>query len=784
MRQLQPGFDPYDDTSGLFGSIAKAVGGAAKGVAKGVTSVVKPVAKVVSSGAKTVANEIGKGQKLLGKVPVIGAGLKGISTLALSPFELSLNVLQGQRIDNAVKNHFKSQLGAIKEVAPYAQTVISFVPGIGAGVSGAISAALTLAEGKPITAALIAATKGALPGGPLAAAAFDVAVAAAQGKNISNIALAAIPLPAAQKDILQQSLQVAKDIAAGKRVDKIVLDRVNANLSKLPAGVAQAAQIGIALGQGQNLQKTLVKVGAQAVSENMKNPIPAARSLLQTIEGSSKIGITKAIGAAQAVGKSPVLTEALKKASSQWRPGSVERLGFQTAVNVLKNTVGNKDALGAARRTLPTEGARRAFDSAIGAVSQTVSKVPSLQGRAGAAFVPQMVRPKTNFSPFQPNLRHAIETLTRNPTLATENPMVLANKFGTSQQTVLDALKRVEGKNLLPWRSLTPRAATYIQRWSQFAPGKALTHGTNDTAGLDESGTKYIVAKGDSPFSIAKQLTGNGNRWPELKPLNATKKPPIDKSVWVGEVLNIPASWQKPTAKPASSPGPASSSQPVPSVPVSTTAPTVSQTSVVPGILQAKAILAAWGKTDGANEAGASNYGSTAADLSTAFGPRDKLQLTSFQNWSNKPGNDAADLKVDGILGPKSLAALQSWAETRASQSLPTPVVTTLPEIVIEGNVPLPAIPTPSVVTPVLPPVVTAPPVSAPPAIAVPTPSNPAPPVPAVAPPSQPATPAAVAANAAGQSKLGPALAGAAIGGTLFGLPGAIIGGVAGAAMS
>lgn len=792
------GFDPYeDDAAGLFGSIAKAVGGAAKGVAKAATTVAKGTvtvaktgAKVVNTGAKTVSGAVKTGQNLVGKVPVIGKGLKAVTTLAMSPYDISLGILSGQRIDNAVVGHFKNQLQAIKDVAPYAATVVSFVPGVGPGVSGAIAAAVALSEGKPITEALIVAAKNSLPGGPLAAAAFDVALAAAQRKSLSEITLAAVPLPPAQKDLLRQSLQVAADIAAGKRVDKIVIDRVNANLAKLPSGVAQAAQVGIALGQGQNIQKTLVKTGTNMFG---KNALAVASNINKVAAGVSKSGIAKAVGAAQAVRNgSPAIGNALRSTAAQLTNPS-QRLGFQTAVRILSQTQGNKQALAIARRNLPNAEAQQAFDAAIGTIAQTVAKNPGALGqRAGSIFTPNLVTAKPTLSPYQPNLKAAIDTLIKDPTLATQNPMVLAQKFGTSQQTVLDALRKVGSQRLLPWRSLSPNAARYIQRYSSLSPIKALTHGTSDTAGLDETGTKYIVAKGDSPFSIAKQLTGNGNRWVEMKPLNTDKKPSIDKNIWVGEVLNIPASWQKPTAKPAPSPGAATSTQPSNQVPSPVKAPTVT-TSVVPGILQAKSILAAWGKTDGVNEAGVTDYGSSAADLSTDFGARDKLQLRSFQNWSNKPNNPVPDLVVDGILGPKSLASLQFWAENKASSVVPSVpgVVTTIPETVIVETPPAPSVPTtPVVISPGLPPVnvpvVTAPPVVTPPAvIAVPTPSNPAPPVPAVAPPSQPATPASVAGNAAGQSsKLGPALAGAAVGGTLFGLPGAIIGGVAGAAMS
>lgn len=516
-------------------------------------------------------------------------------------------------------------------------------------------------------------------------------------------------------------------------------------------------------------------------------------------EGAAPSGIDKAVGAAHAIRNgSNVLKTAINTGVSHFMAGTPEHLGFETAIATLKKT-GSKVALGVARRNLPTEGAKRAFDSAIGTVSQVVSKNPaSLAQRAGSAFVPDLSKAKGKLSPHAPNLQHAIDSIRRNPTLAAQNPLVLANKLGTTQQTVLQAVRMASTNRLLPWRSLSPSAMRFVRKWAPNAPVQALGHGTRDTAGLDESGTKYIVEKGDSPFKISLKLTGNGNRWVELKPLNADKKPSITQNVWVGEVLNIPPSWQKPKA--SASPGPAVASQPIPVAPSAPVVKTPVSISVAPGILQAKSIMVAWSKTDGVNQAGVSNYGSTAADLSTDFGSRDSMELMSFQNWANKTGLAKPALVVDGKLGPKSLAVLQQWAESRAAQAAPAapvaslplpPSVTTLPEILIEASAPVKVGPSAPVVSA---PVASAPavtpaivPVASPaaPIAATPAPSSPAQAIPAVASPAAPATTQTVAAQTpVSGSKMAPALAGAAIGGVTFGLPGAIIGAVAGAAMA
>jgi hypothetical protein len=241
--------------------------------------------KAVRSVGKTVAGGVSSVGKQLDKVPVVGKGLHAVYSVTTGPLELAAHITSGQRLDHAAIGAFKGQLTAARDIAPYAQTVVSMVPGIGSGVSAGIAAASVLAQGRPISEAMIEAAKSALPGGPLAKAAFDATVAVAQGKSITDVGLAAIPLPDNQKEILRQSLAVAKDIADGKRVDHILLDRVNDNLKLLPAGVQQAAQVGVALGYGKNIQ-TAMKEAA------------SPESLMKLVEvGKGKIGSDNVLSA-------------------------------------------------------------------------------------------------------------------------------------------------------------------------------------------------------------------------------------------------------------------------------------------------------------------------------------------------------------------------------------------------------------------------------------------------------------------------------------------------------
>ncbi len=483
-------------------------------------------------------------------------------------------------------------------------------------------------------------------------------------------------------------------------------------------------------------------------------------------EGAAPAGIDKAIAAAEAIRHgASVITTALNAAAQSFVPGSTEKFGFDTAIATLKKAA-NKAALNVARSALPNEGARRAFDAAIGTISKGAVSAPSLTGllkRAGSLPIINLTKPKALLSAVPSATHDVFRAIQRNPTLMSD-PSALARTMMTNGASVNDAMKMVgaRGVSLLPWKSLQPHVVTFIRKYVPQAPLTALRHAHTNIGGLSSTGTTYIVEKGDGPWAIAQKLSGNGNNWKMLLDYNKDKKPTVDKNVWVGEVLNLPPSWQKPVAV-ASNP---KVSNTLPAAPAPTIAPVpdvVSQATqaanqIVPGLLQAKAILAAWGKTDGVNQAGLTDYGANPADFSTTMGPRDTLMLSSFQNWDNKTLGDG--LNTSGNLDAKTLQALQSWASARATAAVPT--TTPVPIVSSPG---LPSVSTPSVSTDPLPVVIPA-------GVIGGTDSNPA--APKVATADQPAS------GGSGGLIAG----GAIIGGLLFGVPGALIGGAAGAAIS
>lgn len=298
-----------DDFGGIFDVVTKPAKAVAKDVSKAAGTATSGAKKVTSVGAKgiarftrTAANAAGHGAHTLVKatnkvtgevsdaarsIPVVGKPLHTAIGAALEPTKLAAAVASGRRIDKAVVDSFRRSVQAAQELAPYAQLVVSAVPGIGTGLSAAISGGLVLAEGRPVNEAVVAAARAAVPGGPMAASAFDASIAVASGKSIDDAAVeaaiaAAAPDPASRSR-LKAALEVASGVARGKPIDKVALSaaahalpgeaqaKAEASIGKpdasskvydelattMPSAVSRAMVAGVALGVAKGSQQDL-----------------------------------------------------------------------------------------------------------------------------------------------------------------------------------------------------------------------------------------------------------------------------------------------------------------------------------------------------------------------------------------------------------------------------------------------------------------------------------------------------------------------------------------------
>ncbi len=198
-------------------------------------------------------------------------------------------------------------------------------------------------------------------------------------------------------------------------------------------------------------------------------------------------------------------------------------------------------------------------------------------------------------------------------------------------------------------------------------------------------------------------------------------------------------------------------------------------------IIQAKAALVAWSKTDGLSEAGPTDYGVRPEDMSTTFGPRDTLVAMAFEKWLNR--TTGSSVTADGDMNDELVTELRSWAERRASLPVPSapqspsplPVAVTPPVLVTTppaGATPGPIVVTPPVSPFPLPTVTVTPPSAQP---VSPFPSAPA--------PASPVTVSKPAAASSEGSEFLP-IAGAVLGGLVFGPVGFVVGGGVGLAAS
>lgn len=199
----------------------------------------------------------------LARVPILGGVAQSLNRLAHLPTQAAMQLINGRRIDHIALGTFKQALSDTKSLAPYVQTVVSFVPGIGTGLSAGIGGALALAEGKRIDQAFINAARSALPGGPVAQMAFSIATDAIQGKPIDQVALDALPIAPEAKRYLVAGIGAAKDLAHGKSVAQALVDN---GTRLLPPQLQKAVQIGVAVGHAKNIQSGLVAAAEGAAS--------------------------------------------------------------------------------------------------------------------------------------------------------------------------------------------------------------------------------------------------------------------------------------------------------------------------------------------------------------------------------------------------------------------------------------------------------------------------------------------------------------------------------------
>jgi hypothetical protein len=255
----------------FLGGLIRSVGRAAGGVVKAAGDVAKTVGKGVSTLDKivpvsTLLNMTPMGMAVRAGLGAVQAAAEGrnvfqgaIRSLASDPvsrfyIDTGMAAARGENILKAAQKAAQAGIGDVRKSLQFAAMVAPFVPGIGSGVAAALSAANALAAGQPISEALIAAARGAVPGGAIAQLAFDTAMNLAKGKNIGEALLNSARSRLPGGPAAQAAFDAALALAKGKNIQDAAFAAAGRLLPPSPYA-ANALSFVNKVVSGQNIQR-------------------------------------------------------------------------------------------------------------------------------------------------------------------------------------------------------------------------------------------------------------------------------------------------------------------------------------------------------------------------------------------------------------------------------------------------------------------------------------------------------------------------------------------------
>jgi hypothetical protein len=239
-----------------------------------ISNIVKSSGHEVGVAVKPLQDAEGQISGTIKHIPIIGGPIHSILDktfhIAMAPTNMVIAIsVGGGRIDKVILGQLKEQLKEVQQLAPYAEMVVSLVPGVGQGIGAAIAAGVALSEGQPISEALRAGLIGAMPGGPLVQAAVTAGVETiqhvAKGEKLTFAMLAqtaggaasdALGLPPASKNALMAGIAITGQIAKGKAIDKALTDGA---ISALPLSdsvkraMTEASSLSLELAHGNRI---------------------------------------------------------------------------------------------------------------------------------------------------------------------------------------------------------------------------------------------------------------------------------------------------------------------------------------------------------------------------------------------------------------------------------------------------------------------------------------------------------------------------------------------------
>jgi hypothetical protein len=288
-----------DEELDLFlGNIVSGIGKAVGSVGKAVGSTVQklPFAKDIGKAVKSVGRALPLSlmTNMVNMSPmgmVVRAGLGAIDAAAngknllqgavrgLAPdpvtkfyVDTGFGVSRGENVLQAAKRAGEAGIKDAREALRYGAMVAPFVPGIGSGVAAALGAANAIAAGEPITEAVIAAARDAVPGGAIAQAAFDVGSNLLRGKNITDSLIDAARKQLPGGPAAAAAFDAAVALAKGKNIQDAAFAAAGHLLPPSPYA-APALDFARKVTSGENIQKAALSTAGNMVKNRIEQRI-------------------------------------------------------------------------------------------------------------------------------------------------------------------------------------------------------------------------------------------------------------------------------------------------------------------------------------------------------------------------------------------------------------------------------------------------------------------------------------------------------------------------------
>lgn len=455
--------------------------------------------------------------------------------------------------------------------------------------------------------------------------------------------------------------------SAAKSVTKVAKG-VAKVVTKMPGVKVFTSPLALAadIAKGRNVARSIGRAGGSVVAD-ARASLPIAAGVVSFVPGAGT-ALASGLSAASALSQGKSLANIAKEAAIGAVPGgqlAKAALNAGTSIaqggNVLKSVA--REGVSYARSQIPGgELVQRGLNVVESAAKgQNIAKSVAREGVSYATKqIGSQVSQLSKALPM-PVLRRPSFGLV--PSISPENIGRARSVVGVMRPNMRPQINNAFGmaRKAAAFRPLAQNTRNMLLR--------AVPHMRGETAGLSPNGAQWIVEKtvpATSGSSIAKALTGNPNRWTELKSINpkvmgrgADLIKKYGFPIYVGDVINLPAAWIQVTAQPAAQTTPAQPS-------AATPPPVLMPAGNLAAQSQARVVLAAWGKSDGVREAGVPDYGSASELGATSWTARDVLQANSFANWWRRLGGPPA--VADGNWSDELAIALNNWAQQKASQ--------------------------------------------------------------------------------------------------------------------